>query len=338
VCAIGKNREDVQGINNEILREGRGLMTHAYYTQEHHLEDPIPHDIVIKKYAINAKSRKVVSNVKTVSMDIGILTVVPDEIFAIKKILAEFPHYKACRGKLSVRNFYEGALPAANGQVHRVACLRALEQGNLSIMSAYHALAEEYSPTLMILLGIGGSINKEAKICDVVFADSVYYYDKRSETQRGTHHKAISYNIASWLRNEINHLFDHYGDKPEFESYPDSFRKKFRLLLGPIGTGGAVIKHRDADERKWLNTINEKTLALDTESAGISQQFSEDQLKYGYKPKGYLIVRGISDHADEKKNDKWRIPAAANAMLAMMKMIENIPSGLSDLIPEKTNR
>jgi hypothetical protein len=45
-----------------------------------------------------------------------------------------------------------------------------------------------------------------------------------------------------------------------------------------------------------------------------------------YRAEGYLVVRGISDHADKEKNDAWRQPAADNAMIALENLLVMVPA------------
>jgi adenosylhomocysteine nucleosidase len=200
-------------------------------------------------------------------------------------------------------------------------------------MPSYQALIEEYNPLLVVLLGIGGSIHNDARTCDVVVADSIWYYDKRAEGVRGTQHRGLSYNVEPWLCNEINRWFNEHGDKPTFPASEGSYSDRFLLAFGPIGTGEAVIKHRDAEERQWLHTANDKVLAVDTEAGGVAYAFWEERLKYGIKTEGYLIFRGVSDHADQNKHDGWRVPAATNAMSALRILLERLPAGLVGCLP-----
>lgn len=266
---------------------------------------------------------------------VGIMTVVPDEMVAVREILSQNPGYhKDAQQEDSVRYFDEGTLPAIDNGLHNIVCIRALQQGQHSIIPAYQALCKNYNPALIVLLGIGGSIHEDASLCDVVIADSIWYYDKRSETKLGTKHRGLSYNLKPWLTNEINRLFNDHGGKPSFLASTGSYSQSFNLLCGPIGTGNAVIKHREAKERKWLHTANEKVLAVDTEAGGVALSFSEERLRHGTKPEGYLIIRGISDHADKNKNDDWRIPAASNAMATLKLFLGQLPPGFGGSLPK----
>ena len=322
ICVVDKYTGDLSGVDKELLREGKEIIRNSYEDTKE-IEKPIQKTILISHYG-SIKTSNINKNKRENIMDVGILTILADETKAVIDFLKKHPNYKEEQGKMSKRFYYKGEIPALAVKSHQVVCTRALKQGNRSIMSAYQDLSMEYRPKLIILLGIGGSIHKDADICDTVIAEEIYYYDKRAEAPDGTNRRLVSYNIEPWLLNEINRLFNEYGDTPEFDSWEGSCKEKFKLLFGPIGTGEAVIKHRDAKEREWLAKVNDKTLALDTEASGVAQQFSEDQIRNGYKPEGYLIIRGISDHADKEKNDNWRVAATGNAMLTLQHLLKKI--------------
>jgi adenosylhomocysteine nucleosidase len=262
-----------------------------------------------------------------VSADVGILCVVADEMNAILGYLSSIGQYLEKEGVRQRRFFYESQMPAADGGVHRVVVTRALEQGNRSIMAAYQAMMDEYSPHLVVLVGIGGGIHKDARACDVVIAENIIYYDKRAITVDGPKHRMVSYAIKSWLRVYLNRFFDRHGDVAVLKTGEGTTASSFKLLLGPLGTGEAVIKYRDAEERKWLQTVSDKTLVLETEAGGLAQQFYEDELKTSGRAQGFLVLRGISDHADQDKNDSWRADATTHAMISLGELLKSIPAG-----------
>jgi adenosylhomocysteine nucleosidase len=116
------------------------------------------------------------------------------------------------------------------------------------------------------------------------------------------------------VRTVIAKLFDHFGDLPKIPASTGAFDDTFRAVFGPIGCGEAVVKYREAEERKWLQSVHDKVLVVETEAAGASQQFDEDELRRDVQTRGLIVIRGVSDHADQEKDDAWRIPAVLNAM------------------------
>lgn len=265
--------------------------------------------------------------------DIGIITIITEETQAVKEHLEIYPNFMTVKGKKNQAIYYEGTLPrATGGETYKVVCTQQLTQGNRSVMPAYQRLMKEYNPRLIVLLGIGGSIHEDSKCGDVVLAEQIIYYDKRAVTDEGAKRRAEAYRVPAWLVSYINNFFVELKDGalPSKTLLP---RAGFKLHFGPLGTGEAVVKYREAGERKFLTEFNEKTLVLETEAGGFSQSFYEDELSNEEKPVGYLIVRGISDHADEDKDDQWKKVASENAVVALAELVKSV-SALTDTFGE----
>ena len=256
-------------------------------------------------------------------MDIGIITIVAEELAAVTDYFQENNTYSEKRGTQTARTFYFGKLTDKDNKLLNVVATQAIEQGNRSVISVYNALAEEFNPRMIVLLGIAGSIHKDLNICDVAICDSTYYYDKRSITEKGNQHRIDPFKVNAWTKEFIRKY--HHAKKseePEFDSSENSFSSKFKSCCGPIGTGEAVIKFKEAEERLWLESVNDKTLAVETEAGGAAQQFYEDELSYSRRSKGILIIRGISDKADFEKKNEWRLAASKNAMKVLVEIIK----------------
>jgi nucleoside phosphorylase/hypoxanthine phosphoribosyltransferase len=256
-------------------------------------------------------------------MDIGIITIVAEELAAVTDFFKENNSYLEKRGTQSARTYYFGRIDDKNEKGLNVVVIQAIEQGNRSVISAYNALSEEFNPTVIILLGIAGSINSDLKICDVAICDSTYYYDKRAETENGTKHRIDSYKMNAWTKEFIRRYHhENKSEEPSFSSSDNSPNSTFTSYFGPIGTGEAVIKFKEAEERKWLLSVNEKTLAVETEAGGAAQQFYEDELNYSRRAKGIIVIRGISDKADIEKKNQWRLAAAKNAVKVLVEIFK----------------
>ena len=256
--------------------------------------------------------------------DIAIITLVTEETRAVLNGLKQHGELHETIGKHTVRYFYEGQLPAAKGGFHRVVCTQSTKQGNRPVATAYTHITGEYSPKLVVLLGIAGGIHKAIDVCDAMIADSILYYDNRKETNVGTKHRGQAYEIPRWLLPELNHFFVKYGEPAIFDAAEGSAHTQFRVFKGPIGSGEAVVADQEAEIRKWLTGVNDKTLSVETEAGGLAEVFSEETLRRGYQADGYLVVRGISDHADREKNDAWRQASANNAMIALSHFLAGI--------------
>jgi hypothetical protein len=135
-------------------------------------------------YALKAP---VIESLSDRKADIGIITIVSDEMRAARDMLKQYPCFCADRKGIDYDfEFDVGCLPAKSNQMHTVACVQALEQGPTAVMPAYQALCDEYNPKLVILLGIGGNIDEKLKVCDVVVGSMIINYLSISHFQLAT--------------------------------------------------------------------------------------------------------------------------------------------------------
>lgn len=304
-------------IENELKNELKDFFPHVRGEKDFEITTP---------YNLKFKSNHFVKNrnyqIKNL-MDIGIITIVAEELAAVTDYFKENRTYSESRGTQTARTYYFGKIKDKNEKQLNVTTIQALEQGNRSVIAAYNALVEEFNPNLIVLLGIGGSIHKDVNIGDVAICESTYYYDKRAETSEGTRHRLDPFKINAWTKELIRRYHhENKSEEPKFNAAENSPEIKFKSIFGPIGTGEAVIKYKESEVRKWLISVNDKTLAVETEAGGVAQQFYEDELNYSRRAKGIIVLRGISDKADIDKKDEWRLAASKNAMKVLEELIK----------------
>ncbi len=304
-------------IENEVKNELKGFYQHDRGEKE--FEITKPYNLKFNSNHFVKDRNKHIKNL----MDIGIITIVAEELAAVTDYFKENRTFTEKRGTQTARTYYFGKIKDKDGKELNVAATQAIEQGNRSVIAAYNALAEEFNPSLIVLLGIGGSIHKDVNIGDVAICESTYYYDKRAETSEGTKHRLDAFKMNAWTK-EIIRKYHHANktEEPLFDAAENNPTPKFKSYFGPIGTGEAVIKYKEAEERTWLISVNDKTLAVETEAGGVAQQFYEDELNYSRRAKGIIVLRGISDKADTEKKDAWRLAASKNAMRVLQEILK----------------
>jgi adenosylhomocysteine nucleosidase len=245
--------------------------------------------------------------------DIGILTVLRQEMAAVVGVLERIPGYTTSqlRGGAQV---HEAPYRTEDG-VLRIAAMQALEPGTESAASAYRSLRQHFAPPIVLLVGIAGGIRGDLEIGDVVISDEIIYYDPRRVTEEGIRHRGRIQAVAPVLRHRLHAFLLRHG--PVVEPGP---RERFHLFRGPIGSGNAVITHGRSDLRTWLAEVNEKVLAVETEAAGVAQSFYEE-INVDPTLRGWLTIRGISDLADRGKGHSHHDLAAAHAALVMERLL-----------------
>ncbi|NTV46305.1 MAG: 5'-methylthioadenosine/S-adenosylhomocysteine nucleosidase [Chlorobiales bacterium] len=309
--------EAVAAVRNELIRHMGDSIHLATSPQEILLTEPRN-----RTYTMETLEKLSPGQKRKPQADIGIITVVPEEMNAAIVMLQQSEKYAKDRKDGAV--YYMASMAADEGGQHFVVATQQLEQGNRSVILAYDRLCREYQPSIVILLGIGGSIDSDIELCDVVIADQVIWYEQATVTDTGVNRKGESSKLSAGLRILLNDFFAQKG-YPFQLSNTEYDKLSPRAYLGPIGTGEKVVRFREDEIRKWLIGFNYKCMALETEAGGLAQAFYETSITTSYLAKGYMVIRGISDHADRDKDDKWRKIAAHNACTFLKEFLTTVP-------------
>jgi adenosylhomocysteine nucleosidase len=248
------------------------------------------------------------------AFDVGILTVLPLEMYAVVEVLQRASGYRTYQIEGGAQ-VHEARLAATDPGVLNVVAMQTVDRGPRSAALAYRTLRQLFSPPLVLLVGVAGGIRPVISIGDVVISDSVIYYDARRETPEGIRRRGQAQATAPVLRNRLNEFFRRHGDQ-----IPLGGATSIRVHWGPIGSGDAVITDCSSDIRHYLSQFNEKTLAVETEAAGVAQAFYEE-VQTDQALRGWLTIRGISDHADAAKGHAQHVTAAHHAAVVMAHLL-----------------
>ena len=266
-------------------------------------------------------------------MDFGIITILPEELDAIKKTF----NMKREPTRFGERYFYSSVVYSDETR-RTVVCTQTINQGELSVMNAYNDLINKYHPKMIFLVGIAGGISGHEKaqnntsgerleldLCDVIIAKSVIDYELRKETNDGIEHRGQIYNIDAAVASVVNDFLVTLQTE-KFPAVNGSKNTHVNILFDAIGSGNAVITNNLSETTSWLKTVNSKVAAVEMEATGISSSFYEATLNNS-GVQGLMVVRGISDLANTEKSlcKQYRNPAAQNAALVTKKLIEIFP-------------
>jgi nucleoside phosphorylase len=203
--------------------------------------------------------------------------------------------------------YYGGVLPiVGTSEVYEIVVTRFLEPGNVNSAVETTELLTRWQPQHVLMVGIaGGFPHKGVRKGDVLVANYVYYYEpgkvkpageKRRARQLSCDRilwaKAMNYEATEW-KSEIGILLPKGG-----ESYVP------RALFGPIGCGELVIA--DQGRQKELIADCPQMLGVAMEAAGVAVAVANGDV-------GFLEIQGVSDTADDTKDDGWHEYAANSA-------------------------
>lgn len=242
--------------------------------------------------------------------DVGVITVLSEEIAAVVDVLKKSPTYQAVREDGG--HVFHVASRLVGDRVVKVVAMQTTDRGQRSAVAAYEQLWQHCKPKVVLLVGIAGGIHKDVQLGDVVISDEVIYYDARKETADEIRRRGTSQRMTGPALRMINEFFQVHGEPCDLLAPGRGRPVGFRVFRGPVGSGEAVIAHGDSTVRQYLMAYNDKTLAVETEAGGVGQAFQE-RLASHPAAYGWFTVRGISDHADEIKDDAYHVIAARRA-------------------------
>ncbi|MER5452653.1 HEAT repeat domain-containing protein [Streptomyces sp. NPDC002764] len=259
--------------------------------------------------------------------DIGLITIIGEEAKAVREWLErENPAARQWGpGERLVYTATIGLGPAAP----RIVMTQAIDQGQTSAASAAHYLTKHFAPRFLVLLGIAGGIHADVGLGDVVIGTQVVDYGPAASTPDGPRHRGSAFRPPVKVVRVLNDYFSGVGEPLVLTAHQESRRlgrPSFQLQRGPIGTGPRVVKFREAEERSFLTSYHEKTLALETEAEAVARYFYEQG--EGGELSGYIVLRAISDHADDLKDDRWKLAASRNAVLALQQILPSVMEAL----------
>lgn len=246
--------------------------------------------------------------------DVGVLTVLTEEMRAVVDVFRCAARYETAVAPGGAR-VHRAAFPAVGGGEVRAVAMQTLDRGPSSAALAYHRIRQLYAPPIVLLVGIAGGISDRIDIGDVAISDQVIYYDARRVTPKGTVRRGQDQATAAPLRHRVNDFFLAYGGTVPLDGH-----RSVRVLRGPIGSGDAVVTDADSDIRQFLLAYNEKTLAVETEAAGVARAFVEEP-DHDDVLRGWLTVRGISDRADRAKGHDRHELAARHAATVLAHLL-----------------
>jgi adenosylhomocysteine nucleosidase len=243
-------------------------------------------------------------------MDVGIITVLSVEMRPVVELLKTATKYRKRKDNDGAR-FHEGCF-TVGAETARVVATRAVAPGQRSALAAFERLRQRYSPSVVVLVGIAGGIHGDLRVGDVAVSTEVIYYDMRKEGPDRVQRRGDSQPVPVLIRHAINDFFDENGQPCRFGGTDSKRGSEWIALPGPIGSGEAVVACSRSEIRSYIAAYNDKALAVETELGGVAQGFYE-AVGGDSSLRGWLTVRGISDHADAEKNDADQAVASRHA-------------------------
>jgi adenosylhomocysteine nucleosidase len=218
--------------------------------------------------------------------------------------------YRAVRAQLSRIAAHMHPMGTRFEVGHLNGCRVALAltgKGNQPAAVLTERAAAEFTPAAVIFVGVAGALQPHLGLGDVVVATHVYAYHGAT-----SQHDGLTARPRTWeLSHRVHQIAAHLERTGDWAHQSPGGPAPPRVHFGPIAAGELAHYSAVSDTRQWLREHYSDAVAVEMEAAGVAQAgHLNDALPT-------VMVRGISDHADETKSATddadWQPRAAANA-------------------------
>lgn len=174
-----------------------------------------------------------------------------------------------------------------------ITCLHSMGNTDAGINASL--AIEELRPQYIIMFGLAAGIRGRTALGDVIIASEIQYYELGKQSKGDIKIRPHSASVDPHLKNSM--LNFNATSEPSWN---------FQVRAGPFAVGEKIISDSDVVARLLEN--HPKLLGIEMESYGVGRA-AHSILQ---RPR-FIAVRGVSDFADESKNDHYRKIALENA-------------------------
>lgn len=224
------------------------------------------------------------------SVDILIVTALAEEL---EVILDYLPEERVLHSDSCDLTYYIGSIQRSDSKTvhYAVTCLGQMGNPDAAV-GATNAI-RDLRPANMCMFGLAAGIRRRVNIGDVIVATNVFYYEQAKVRPGTVETRPHWYATDRLLQNKMSYFASVYSSD-------------FEVKFGPIAVGEKVVAQSAAV--KELMKAAPKLVGIEMESYGVAVA-AETAV---YRPR-FIAIRGVCDHANAKKNDKFRSLALENA-------------------------
>lgn len=250
--------------------------------------------------------------------DIAVVCALEEELNYVKQILSDKHQIKI---SFDDYIYYEGIILKEDKTI-RVIAANAFQMGMVSAAALTTTMIHNFIPKYVVMTGIAAGIKRKTCLGDAVVAEFTWDYGAGKEIVDdngfGRHLNTFQpVQTDSTLLAQVRRL---QQDKVFLDNIAESFNgkvpeTKFKIIIGPMATGAAVI----ADPEKVQSIIDNQArnvVAIEMEAYGM---YYAANWALQPKPK-FIAIKSICDYADEKKDDDFHEYASYTSVKVFEKL------------------
>ena len=224
-------------------------------------------------------------------VDLLIITALAEELEAIKEFLPTHQTQYSKNTSSLVYHLGQTSFPALKEIRYCIVCLHGMGNTESGISTA-NAISE-IAPDFVVMFGIAGGFASEVKLADVLVSTIIVYYELGKQRIGKEEIRPQTLPADALILTRLRTFVESYDEKND-------------VKFGPIMAGEKVVAN--AERLKALQRITPKAIGIEMESYGVALATS-----YANNRPRFVAIRGVSDLADEQKNDNYREEALQNA-------------------------
>ncbi len=180
-------------------------------------------------------------------------------------------------------------LPFVTGKIGNIECVLAqCGVGKVNAARTTQILIDTFKPDIVINAGVGGSINPELKIGDVIVANKVYQHD--FDITAFNHKKGYVPEVGDYIECDKNLLNTFYNVINQMQD------EEFKTKIGIIASGDQF--YTDTEKMNEIRKLYNADI-VDMECSAIAQVAYLDDIPF-------IGIRSVSDGMEEDKISTYK--------------------------------
>ena len=196
------------------------------------------------------------------------------------------------------------------------------EVGNVHAAEHTTRCIQFLKPHFVIMVGIAGGIRDKVNLGDVVVSNKIVCYEYTKETPSGAMQRNEVESVDRLLLDRAMNRDNEWHTLIRAKRPTNTNTRELpQVHFAPIASGEKVIA--DENRARELMRSDRKIAAIEMESFGVAVAAAKSEIR----PR-FIAIRGISDYADDEKNDDWHEYAADSAAAFTINLLRSgaIPS------------
>lgn len=250
--------------------------------------------------------------------DIAVICALEEELKQVKQILSDIRQITLAQDD---HIYFEGTIKNVDRTI-KVIAANAFQMGMVAAASLTTNMIHNFAPRYVIMTGIAAGIKKKTNLGDAVVAGYTWDYGAGKEIVDdngfGRHLNTFqpiqtdASLLAKVKRLQQDTDFLNSIEKGFNGHAPDT---KFKIVIGPMATGAAVIANPEMIKCIMENQTRD-VVAVEMEAYGM---YYAANWAVQPKPK-FVAIKSICDYADEKKNDDFHEFASYSSVKVFEKL------------------